>query len=182
MRAVRLAGRTCSGFPSATRTSVRVVLSTNQKGAIAEAQITAAAIELGIPVLKPVIEGLPYDLVLELGARLVRAQCKWANRENDVVRRPESAPAATRRADTCSRRTRRGGDRRHRRLVPGYCGVLLRSRSPTSTVELHAPAARAGSKQPGAPCTLGLAVPAWGYSSAGRASGWQPEGRGFEPP
>ena len=61
------------------------MLSTNQKGAIAEAQITAAAIELGIPVLKPVVEGLRYDVVLELGTRLVRTQCKWANREGDVV-------------------------------------------------------------------------------------------------
>jgi hypothetical protein len=60
-------------------------LSTNQKGAIAEAQIMAAAITLGIPVLKPVQEGLRYDLVLELGTRLVRTQCKWANREKDVV-------------------------------------------------------------------------------------------------
>jgi hypothetical protein len=60
-------------------------LSTSQKGAIAEARIMAAAIELGIPVLKPLVEGLRYDLVLELGTRLVRTQCKWANRENDVV-------------------------------------------------------------------------------------------------
>jgi hypothetical protein len=72
-------------FPSATRTSVRVVLSTNQKGAIAEAHITAAAISLGIPVLKPVVDGLRYDLVLDLGTRLLRIQCKWANRENDVI-------------------------------------------------------------------------------------------------
>jgi PD-(D/E)XK endonuclease len=45
----------------------------------------AAAIELGIPVLKPVQEGLRYDLVFELGTRLVRTQCKWANRVDDVV-------------------------------------------------------------------------------------------------
>ena len=45
----------------------------------------AAAISLGIPVLKPVVEGLRYDIVFELGTRLVRTQCKWANRENDVV-------------------------------------------------------------------------------------------------
>jgi hypothetical protein len=61
------------------------VLSSNQKGAIAEAQISAAAIELGIPVLKPVNDGLRYDLVLELGTRLVRTQCKWANRVDNVV-------------------------------------------------------------------------------------------------
>jgi hypothetical protein len=61
------------------------MLSTNQKGAIAEAQVTAAAISLGIPVLKPVVYGLRYDLVFDLGTRLVRAQCKWANRESEVV-------------------------------------------------------------------------------------------------
>jgi PD-(D/E)XK nuclease superfamily protein len=61
------------------------MLSTNQKGAIAEARIMAAAIELGIPVLKPAVEGLRYDIVFELGTRLVRAQCKWANRVKDVV-------------------------------------------------------------------------------------------------
>jgi hypothetical protein len=61
------------------------VLSTNQKGAIAEAHIIAAAIELGIPVLKPVNDGLRYDIVFDLGSRLVRTQCKWANREQDVV-------------------------------------------------------------------------------------------------
>jgi PD-(D/E)XK nuclease superfamily protein len=72
-------------IPSVTRTSVRVVLSTNQKGAIAEAQIIAAAIGLGIPVLKPVNDGLRYDIVFDLGSRLVRTQCKWANREHDVV-------------------------------------------------------------------------------------------------
>jgi hypothetical protein len=61
------------------------VLSTNQKGAIAEAQIIAAAIKLGIPVLKPLVDGLRYDVVFDLGDRLLRTQCKWANRENDVV-------------------------------------------------------------------------------------------------
>jgi hypothetical protein len=72
-------------FPSATRTSVRVVLSTNQKGAIAEAQVIAAAVELGMGVWRPVVEGCRYDLILEAGDRLLRTQCKWANRENDVV-------------------------------------------------------------------------------------------------
>jgi hypothetical protein len=72
-------------FPSAGRTSVRVVLTTNQKGAIAEAMVTAAAVELGMGVFRPVVEGCRYDLILEIGDRLLRTQCKWANRENDVV-------------------------------------------------------------------------------------------------
>jgi hypothetical protein len=61
------------------------VLTTNQKGAIAEAHVIAAAVELGMGVWRPVVEGCRYDLILEAGDRLLRTQCKWANRENDVV-------------------------------------------------------------------------------------------------
>jgi hypothetical protein len=51
------------------------------KGAIAEAHITAAAVDLGIVVLKPLIEGRRYDLVFDTGERLLRVQCKWASRK-----------------------------------------------------------------------------------------------------
>src|SRR5918998_1096015 len=85
MGAVRLAPCNGAHFPSATRTSVRVMLSTNDKGAIAEAHIIAAAVELGMGVWRPVVEGQRYDLILEVGDRLLRTQCKWANREGDVV-------------------------------------------------------------------------------------------------
>jgi hypothetical protein len=61
------------------------VLTTNQKGAIAETRITAAAVELGIEVYRPVVEGARYDLILDTGERLLRTQCKWANRKGDVV-------------------------------------------------------------------------------------------------
>jgi prevent-host-death family protein len=57
----------------------------NHKGAVAEAKIAAAAIELGIPVLKPMSEHGRYDLVFEVGNQLLRIQCKWANRKGDVV-------------------------------------------------------------------------------------------------
>ena len=60
-------------------------LSTNQKGAIAETAITAAAVRLGIDVYRPVSDGGRYDLILDTGERLLRTQCKWANREGDVV-------------------------------------------------------------------------------------------------
>jgi prevent-host-death family protein len=49
----------------------------NQKGAIAEMKIAIAAIELGIPVLKPMTERGRYDLGLEIGGRILRVQCKW---------------------------------------------------------------------------------------------------------
>jgi hypothetical protein len=61
------------------------MLSTNQKGAIAEAKVTAAAIEAGMIVWRPVVEGCRYDLILDTGRRLLRTQCKWANGTGEVV-------------------------------------------------------------------------------------------------
>jgi hypothetical protein len=60
-------------------------LSTNQKGAIAEAKITAEAIGLGIEVYRPVAEGGRCDLIFEVGAKLLRVQCKSAPLVGDVV-------------------------------------------------------------------------------------------------
>jgi hypothetical protein len=55
------------------------------KGAIAEAAITAAAVELGFVVLRPVVEGRRYDLVIDTGPLLLRVQCKWAQRKGSVI-------------------------------------------------------------------------------------------------
>ena len=61
-------------------------LTTNQKGAIAEAAITKAAFELGIEVYRPAIEGGRYDMIFALeNGRLLRVQCKWAARHKDVL-------------------------------------------------------------------------------------------------
>jgi prevent-host-death family protein len=59
--------------------------STNHKGNVAEAEIAAAAIRLGIDVLKPLVEHGRYDLAFDLGSHLLRVQCKWAPRRGDVV-------------------------------------------------------------------------------------------------
>jgi PD-(D/E)XK endonuclease len=61
------------------------MLSTNDKGAIAEAAIVLAAVKLGVGVYKPVGEGGRADPILELGRRLLRVQCKWAPRHGDVI-------------------------------------------------------------------------------------------------
>jgi hypothetical protein len=61
------------------------MLSTDQKGAIAESAIVHAAIKLGIDVFKPVSDGERYDLVFDLGPKLLRVQCKSAARYGDVV-------------------------------------------------------------------------------------------------
>jgi PD-(D/E)XK endonuclease len=60
------------------------VLTTDQKGAIAEAAIAHAALELGIGVSRPLCD-LRYDLIFDLGEQLVRVQCKWAVRRGNVV-------------------------------------------------------------------------------------------------
>jgi prevent-host-death family protein len=53
------------------------VLTSNEKGNIAEAAITFEAVKLGIEVFRPVAEHGRYDLVLDTGTRLLRVQCKW---------------------------------------------------------------------------------------------------------
>jgi hypothetical protein len=61
------------------------VRSTDQKGATAETAIVHAAIKLGIDVYRPQMEGGRYDMIFDLGERLVRVQCKWAPRHGDVI-------------------------------------------------------------------------------------------------
>ena len=58
----------------------------NAKGAIAELEIAAAAVKLGIP-FKPLSEHSRADLVLEIGNQFMRVQCKWGrlSPSGDVV-------------------------------------------------------------------------------------------------
>jgi PD-(D/E)XK endonuclease len=58
---------------------------TNDKGAIAEAELFAAAVRLGVVVLRPFPDGRRYDLVFDVGGRLLRVQCKWGRVVGDVV-------------------------------------------------------------------------------------------------
>ena len=55
----------------------------NHKGNVAEAAIAAAAVKLGIDVLRPQFEHGRYDLVFELRSRFLRVQCKWAGLKPD---------------------------------------------------------------------------------------------------
>jgi prevent-host-death family protein len=54
-------------------------MDSNRKGAVAEAEIAAAATRLGIPVLRPLAEHGRYDLGFEIAGRLFRVQCKWGS-------------------------------------------------------------------------------------------------------
>lgn len=60
------------------------MLTTNQKGAIAETAIAHEAIKLGIGVYRPYIDER-VDFVFDWGGRLIRVQCKWATLHGDVV-------------------------------------------------------------------------------------------------
>ena len=60
------------------------VLTTNQKGAVAETAVAKAAIELGIGVFRPYGDER-YDLIFDLRPRLVRVQCKWASCDGRVI-------------------------------------------------------------------------------------------------
>jgi prevent-host-death family protein len=92
-------------------------LTTDQKGALAELAIATEATRLGFGVMKPLTDGHPYDLILEVGGRLLRVQCKWARRLDGAVN-----VAAIR-----SRRIAGGGQRRSTYsaaevdIVAAYC-------------------------------------------------------------
>jgi hypothetical protein len=60
-------------------------MTTDQKGAIAEAAIALAAMKQGVDVYRPLGEGGRYDLILDVGPRLLRVQCKWAARGDQVL-------------------------------------------------------------------------------------------------
>jgi prevent-host-death family protein len=62
------------------------VLTSNDKGNVAEMAIALEATKLGIEVLKPVAEHGRYDLAFDLGHRIFRVQCKSARRDGDVIR------------------------------------------------------------------------------------------------
>jgi hypothetical protein len=61
------------------------MLTTDQKGAIAEMAIAWEATKLGIEVYRPLTEGGRFDMIFLLGEQLVRVQCKWAALERDVL-------------------------------------------------------------------------------------------------
>jgi hypothetical protein len=61
------------------------VLTSNQKGAIAETAILHDATKHGLIVYRPAVEGARADMIFEIGARLLRVQCKWARLVGQAV-------------------------------------------------------------------------------------------------
>jgi len=62
-----------------------MTLTSTQKGGLAELKIATAASEFGIGVYRPMVEGNRCDFIFEVGDRLLRIQCKWAQRKGDVL-------------------------------------------------------------------------------------------------
>jgi hypothetical protein len=60
------------------------VLTTNQKGAIAETAIIHEATKLGLGVFKSIADER-YDLIFDLNPELIRVQCKTASKIGSVV-------------------------------------------------------------------------------------------------
>ena len=59
-------------------------MTTDQKGAIAEAAIAFEAMKLGLGVFRPMGDER-YDLIFDTRPKLLRVQCKWAARHGDVI-------------------------------------------------------------------------------------------------
>jgi len=57
----------------------------NHKGNVAELAIAKEAARLGLSVFAPMTEHERYDLILGIGDRLLRVQCKWGRKVGDVV-------------------------------------------------------------------------------------------------
>jgi hypothetical protein len=64
--------------------SVLSMLTTDQKGVVAETMIAAIALAAGVGVSKPLGDER-YDLIFDISGRLLRIQCKWAVRLGEVV-------------------------------------------------------------------------------------------------
>lgn len=60
------------------------MLTTTQMGWVAETAVIHECAKIGVPVAKP-LDDQRYDLVLDLGSRFLRVQCKWSRRVGDVV-------------------------------------------------------------------------------------------------
>ena len=112
------------------------VLTTDQKGNIAETAIVEHATRLGIAVYRPVGEGGRFDMFfLFPSGRIARVQCKWAQRQGGVV---VVRSCSSRRTATGMRRRPYTADEID--AIAAYCAEL--DRVSTSRSRLSTAAAR----------------------------------------
>ena len=163
---------------------IEIQYDSNRKGAIAEIEIVAAAIKLGVPVLKPVAEHGRADLALDIGGKLWRVQCKWGrlSKARDVVMVHLGTSRVSTRGHIRTTYTEAEVD-----LFAVYCGELDRAfLLPVSRLagqgqlQLRLTPPRNGQR---ACITLADDFDFNGaVAQLARASDWQSEGQGFESP
>ena len=163
------------------------MLSTDQKGNIAEQAVVYHGAKLHIDVYWPVGEGGRYDMVFDCEGRFVRVQCKWAPLYGDVI--IVRCYSARRNRDGLIRRIYAPGEID---AFAAYCPATERCYflpcevfgSPTQIQLLLRPCKNNQRNrvnwQRTSSSPLNWADPR-GHSSVGRASAWHAEGRRFEP-
>jgi hypothetical protein len=192
--------------PAEPRSTILPGLTPSQRGAVAEAEIAAAAARAGFVVLLPVCEGGRYDLAIDLEPALLRVQCKLARHLSGVLSvrvstsryTPQGYVRTSYTADEIdavgvySPELRRcflipvedvaGRRAIHLRLDPSKNNQAERIKW-ARDYEFEAVLDRLRGRQilPRTPGGYTCSHQTRGYSSVGRASGWQPGGRRFEP-
>ena len=97
-------------------------LTPSQRGGIAELAVAWHAARAGIGVLRPVVEGVRYDLAFDTGSRLLRVQCKSAPLRGDTIH----LPTRTSRHSPTAGYVRTTYDPLEVDLIAGYCPELDR--------------------------------------------------------
>jgi prevent-host-death family protein len=153
----------------------------NHKGNVAEAAIAAAAIKLGVDVVKPLVEHTRYDLIFDLRPQLLRVQCKWAPLKGDVI----VVRLAGSRYTSGGRQIRTTYSAAEVDAVAVYCEELDRCYLLLASLfdgmrGLHL---RVATPRNGQRASLNWAQDyemSGAVAQLGRASEWHSEGRGFE--
>jgi PD-(D/E)XK endonuclease len=156
----------------------------NLKGNIAESAIAFAAVKLGIPVFTPVAEHGRADLVLDIGGRLFRVQCKWGrlDRDGSVI-----CVGVESNRCTSSGYVRSKYERGEVELLAVYCGALDRCYLVPQSLFVGKRAVQLRLKPPknGQRSCINLAEE-YEFDGAvaqlARAPAWHAGGRGFESP
>ena len=155
--------------------------SRKSKGDVAEAVITAEAVKLGLSVSRP-LSNERYDLVFDVGGRMLRVQCKWGSLKDDVVvvscRGCWHSPI---RGYVRSAYTAAEVD-----LIAAYCEKLdacyaipIELVDGQTTLNLRLQPARNGQR---AAIHFAANYPLGAVAQLARARDWQSRGRGFESP
>ena len=154
----------------------------NHKGNVAEAAIALAATKLGIPVLRPLAEHTRYDMAFDLGSRLLRVQCKWAPRRGEVV----TVNLMTSRYKPSGEQVRVPYTADEIDAVAVYCEEIdecfllpIRPLAGRRAVYLRLAPTKNGQR---ASLNWAAHYRLGAVAQLARASGWQPEGQGFESP